>query len=141
VAVARSFYECDETECPMSAKAGIVERAEEFVGWNGPLTEASGITRVELTGIDLFTGCWSGPPTGPGKLSTKERGEPLAELFNFTGTLTPKFKNGTTAGKPTHIEYGAGSGELFDKDVGAGKYTGSEVVLGYNEQETITVGT
>lgn len=76
----------------------------------------------------------------PGSNSTDERGSPLGPPLPFKSTWTPEPKNGTTAGKPSKIEYGAGSGELVNELVGPGKTFGSLATLGYTEQEVITTG-
>ncbi len=57
----------------------------------------------------------------------------------FYGHSIPKLKNGTTAGKPTKVEFGAGSGEL-EALGGAvkGTTTGHTTEMGYEEQEVIT---
>jgi hypothetical protein len=58
----------------------------------------------------------------------------------FYGSSTPKNKNGTTCAKPTLVEFGAGSGEL-EALAGAvkGTTTGKAKLLGYEEQELITI--
>jgi len=57
----------------------------------------------------------------------------------FYGHSIPKVKNGTTASKPTKVEFGAGSGEL-EALGGAvkGTTTGHTTEMGYEEQELIT---
>jgi len=57
----------------------------------------------------------------------------------FYGHSIPKLKNGTTAGKPTKVEFGTGSGEL-EALGGAvkGSTTGHTTEMGYEEQENIT---
>jgi hypothetical protein len=72
--------------------------------------------------------------------NTKERGSPLAPLLPFKGASTPKLKNGLTAGKPSKVEFGVGSGELLNESVGPGKTSGTVSILGYTEQKLITVG-
>jgi hypothetical protein len=55
--------------------------------------------------------------------------------------LTPKLRNGVTAGKPTQVEFGAGSGELTSPTAGPEETAGATTVLGFNEQETISTKT
>jgi hypothetical protein len=69
------------------------------------------------------------------------RHEPTSALTTFTGEWTPKLKDGATAGKPTRLEFGPGSGELTNVTVGAQTTTGSTALLGFNEQETIIANT
>ncbi len=137
VSATQSFnaYECSAAECPSES------RLEAYsLPWNSELEEATPPTaRSKTPGGELVTGCWSAAPTGPGSVSTSERGKPTGTLTAFTGEWTPKLKDGTTAGKPTHLEFGSGSGELTNPTVGLAKTTGSTAILGYTEQETITV--
>lgn len=127
-------YECSQAECPQET------RVEAFkLPWQSELEEPEeGVIRSASTGIDVTLGCWSGPPSGPGNTSTSERGTPVLELLPFSGESTPKLKNGITAGKPSTISFGAGSGELQNGTVGGAKTTGGTTLLGYTEQELIT---
>ena len=130
-------YECSAAECPTES------RLEAYaLPWSSQLEEPTeSTTRSRTAGVEVVTGCWSGRPTGPGDVSTSERGTHILPLHAFTGEWTPKLKNGTTAGKPTHLEFGSGSGELTNPTVGLAKTTGSTALLGYTEQETITINT
>jgi hypothetical protein len=144
VGVTQNFatYECVTAECPLETRAEGITNPEKNgnKGWFGSITEAEGVSRLETTGVDVIIGCWTQGPSGSGAGSTSERGTPVAPLLPFKGTSTPKLKNGTTAGKPSKVEFGPGSGELINETVGAGKTTGSVSTLGYTEQELITTG-
>jgi hypothetical protein len=144
VAQTEASYECATAECPAETRAeGIINNsgnANGSRGWVGHIVEQEGTSRLETTGIEVVIGCWTAGPSGPGNVSTSERGSPLAPLLPFKGTSTPKLKNGVSAGKPSKVEFGPGSGELSNETVGGGKTTGSFAVLGYNEQELITTG-
>jgi hypothetical protein len=110
--------------------------------WGSELEEPTEATiRSKTPGVEIVTGCWSAGPTGPGNVSTSERGTPTGALLAFTGEWTPKLKNGTTAGKPTRVEFGTGSDELTNPTVGLQKTTGSTALLGFDEQELITTNT
>lgn len=89
----------------------------------------------------LIAGCWTGAPTGPGNVSTGERGTPISTPLRFEGTLEPMINNGPTAGKPTKDVFDKASGELMNDIVGGGKISGTVSVLGYKEQEIITAKT
>jgi hypothetical protein len=137
VSAIQSFatYECAEAGCPMETRLEAFKEP-----WSAELLQEEGTTRNEMTNVEVVAGCWTAAPSGSGNASTSERGSPVAALLPFAGTLTPKIKNGNTAGKPSHIEYGAGSGKLENASVGAGTTTGSVALLGYNGQELITSG-
>lgn len=144
--VTPTAYSCDPPECPMEERVEAINSAEpkgldtKNREWKSVLTEAAEQTRSETTGVELVVGCWTASPTGPGNVSTSERGTPISTLLPLQGTLTPKIQNGITAGKPTHIEYGAGSGELIGESGGSATIHGTVSILGYTEQELITTG-
>jgi len=129
-------YECVSAACPADMRAEAYK-----LPWLSTLEEPeAGVVRSKSVGIEVVIGCWSAPATGPGNVSTGERGTPLAELLPFVGESTPKSKNGTSAGKPSKVEFGTGSGELINSKVGGGKTTGSTTLMGYAGQEVITTG-
>jgi len=128
-------YNCSTAACPLET------RAEPYkLPWLSTLFLEGETTRSRSVGVEVIIGCWFGPPSGPGNVSTSERNTPAAELLPFAGESTPKSANGKTATKPSHVQFGAGSGELINGKVGGGKTTGETTLEGYIAQETITTG-
>jgi actin-related protein len=55
----------------------------------------------------------------------------------FSGSTEPEMVPGTSAGKPSFSEFGAGSGHLESTD-GPGETIGKDKMMGYEEEEVIT---
>jgi len=100
-------------------------------GWPSVLEESEGIIKSNTT-----TG--SASPLS-GVVFECYVGGAFAGEIVFYGHSTPKVKNGTTGTKPTHVEFGLGSGEL-EALGGAvkGTTTGHTTEEGYEEQELIS---
>jgi hypothetical protein len=54
-----------------------------------------------MTGIELVFGCWASPPTGPGNVSTAERGKPVFVFPPSEGELVAKWENGISPAHPS----------------------------------------
>jgi hypothetical protein len=123
-------YQCSSAQCPAEA------RAEAFkLPWHMEVVERfREVFTLASERIDVVIGCWTGGVTGPGNVNTAERGEIAAgALLTYEGEWTQGVKNGTTAGRPTHLEgaVGFGPGQMREPRT---------TLLGYKEQELITVG-
>jgi hypothetical protein len=129
-----AIYGCASAGCPLES------RVEPYdLPWPRELEEATSPTITsKTTGVELVSGCWIGPATGPGNGSTAERNAPFGELLPFIGEWEPNEKNGSTARKPSHIEFGAGSGELINVTAGAAATAGNTTLMGYIGTEVIT---
>jgi hypothetical protein len=129
-----SPYECASAECPFES------RLEAFgMPWSSVLEEqVAPAIRSTSTGVALVSGCWLAPASGSGNASTEERGKPTGALLSFAGESAPRLVNGGSIVKPSRLEYGPGSGELLNTTVGGGATTGTAVLIGYQEQETLT---
>jgi hypothetical protein len=126
------LYECVAPGCPLET------RVEAFkLPWLTELTIGSGGEILhKIKGIKLVLGCWKGPPTGPGNVSTAERGIPEV-LLSAEGELTPKWTNGPSATKPSFDECGPESALL--SEIGPVQITCKDKYLGFIEQELIQV--
>ncbi len=101
----------------------VLESPEEGVVRSNTSTGAAETEKVKVSGVKFE--CYVG-------------GAFAGEIV-FYGHSIPKLKNGSTAAKPTLVEFGAGSGEL-EALGGAvkGSTTGKTTEMGYTEQELIT---
>jgi hypothetical protein len=114
-------YECSvvpSTAC----EAGLAVTASGLPWATELFVDAKGVIRDRVKGVKVTVTC------------TK----PVVSLL-FEGELTPKWVNGTSAAKPSFIEFDAESGHLTNGTVGEGKVGGKDKVLGFEEQELITV--
>jgi hypothetical protein len=126
-------YECANTHCPPPMEM----RVESFkLPWHTELLEpVAGEILHKTTGIKLVFGCWAGPPTGPGNVSTAERGSPFFVLPPSEGELEAKWFNGTSAAHPSNDECLPGSTLVVGFPV---KVECEDKMLGFLEQELIT---
>jgi hypothetical protein len=116
-----ALYECSTPECPFTTSV-----TSSGLPWQAALTEEAGVIREKTTGISLTVEC-----IGPAE-------EVLAKVGPFTGELTPKIKNGTTAGKPSVDEFDGTSGALLSEIGPALTLIGPDKFFGFVEQEVVT---
>jgi hypothetical protein len=166
---ALAFYECKGPLCEkeilnkfghlgrewIEAKnmpAAINGHAERrFAPWFMQLEESvvEGVNSVRLKIGEPFVKFET--PSPPGMIRTHAVcEEPLAELVGVEaiseGELKPEIGvaktgnlNGTSAGAPSQMKFGIGTGVLHSKTTGEVQWGGNLKYLGYNHQELITV--
>ncbi len=101
----------------------VLESPEEGVVRSNTSTGAAETEKAKVSGVKFE--CYVGGA--------------FAGQIVFYGHSTPKLHNGTTATKPTLVEFGPGSGELeAEKGLVKGTTTGKTTEMGYTEQELIT---
>ncbi len=112
-----TLYECVSAGC----KKGL-EVTSEGLPWPTELIVVGGVIRVKI-----------GTAAKPVKIRVK-CAEPVGN-FLFEGQLTPRWVNNS----PSYAEFGEGSGELINPEVGPGTVTGKEKIMGFENQEQIQV--
>ena len=145
-------YNCTNEEC--EAAGGKLEINSEQLPWPAALSEeVKGTFRLPTTGVQLYIHCrvaslaptekpGTGSYSGLEERKSSEYNEPGAFACTTTGagSLKPKVANGTTAEKPSKVQFSTGAGgELECGAAGKGLDTGSLKVLGFQESETVTV--
>jgi hypothetical protein len=116
-----SFFECAAPGCP-----GTISVISERLPWSAELFREGKVIRHATKGIELTTIC-----------TVKEAGQ-LFDLL-FSGELAPEAVKGTSAAKPSFDEFGQGSGSLLSGEASGGEISGRLKMMGYEEQEVITV--
>ncbi len=149
-------WDCSQSTGECKTVAGVVETRVHGTSVVGAAVEPLGsvgtgwTSALEEPEAGLIR---SNTATGGAEFETagKEKVKPQGVVFEcyvggafageivFYGHSIPKLKNGTTAAKPTKVEFGPGFGEL-EALGGAvkGTTTGHTTEMGYEEQETIT---
>jgi hypothetical protein len=131
-----SSYQCTFTPC--STFPSVL--AEELP-WPEVLVEPkAGEIRAKITGIKQDYQCWE-TKAAREKAARGEGGTPNAKNV-FIGVQTPKPENGTSAAHPGFLEFGPAAGRLeqeFSQGTVLGETEGKVKVLGYKEQELISV--
>jgi hypothetical protein len=112
-----TLYECTSAGC----KQGL-EVTSEGLPWPTELIVVAGVIRVKI-----------GTAAKPIK-SRLKCAEPVVNLL-FEGQLTPRWVNNS----PSFAEFGEGSGELTNPEIGALTVTGKDKILGFENQEEIQV--
>jgi hypothetical protein len=115
---------CVAPGCP-----ALIEVKPEKVPWLSELVEIAGAIRERSTGIAVRVRCFV-PATGKA---------PEKDLSNAldSGEWTPSILSGTSATKPSFVEFGPGSGELLS-EIGQAKPAGKINLEGFEQQEVIT---
>jgi hypothetical protein len=114
-------YECSISPAA-ACEAGLAVTASGLPWATELFVDTEGVIRDRIKGIKVTVTC------------TK----PVVSLL-FEGELTPKWVNGTSAAKPSFAEFDSKSGHLTNGSVGEAKVGGKDKVLGFEEQELITL--
>ena len=145
-------YNCVNEECETAG--GKPEIGAEHLPWPAALSEeVKGTFRLPSTGVSLDVHCrvasqtpteqpGSGSYSGLEERRSGEYNEPGAFVCSTSGagSLKPKLVNGTSAEKPSKIQFSSGAGgELECGAAGKGLDTGTLKIEGYQESETIEV--
>jgi hypothetical protein len=119
------FFSCAAPACP-----AVNEVKAEKLPWPSELIdEGEGVITEKSTGIALRVKCFVP--------ATTEEAEQVMSNVVFSGEWTPSIQSGTSATKPSFVDFGAGSGHLESED-GPGETIGREKLMGYEEEEVIT---
>ena len=126
------FFECLAPACPsplvirVMPLGGIGTGINTFPGsgWPTELVRAGAVDRDTTEDVGMTMIC--------------ESAEHKIELeLSVSGTTAPEEVTGTTAGKPSFSEFGAGSGDLASSE-GPVEVIGKLKVMGFDEEEVIT---
>ena len=116
-------YECVDS-CPV-----VYTRTAEGLPWPTELIEVGGIERDQIKNIHIRFKCFNpGPP------------EEVFENTVYSGNNDPVTHNGTSAVKPSILQYTVGTGEeeLVSPELGKGTTEGKLKTIGYETSEVIT---
>jgi hypothetical protein len=154
-------YDCKNEVCEgTGGKIGMVFENENEPGpvvqinWPGKLDEGGNGTRLKSTNLRVLVRCQfahiaplqeevsEGPFAGLTKRTTIEYDTASATTCTTKSPATsePRETNGSSPGKPSKTEFGAGSGELECGAEGKGEIGGKLKTVGYNGSELLTVG-
>ena len=116
-------YECVDS-CPV-----VFEVKAEKLPWPTELIEVAGVQRDQTKKVAIRFKCYlPGPP------------EEVFLNTVFEGNNDPATHNGTSAVKPSTVQYTVGTGEeeLVSSEVGKGTTEGKVKTIGYETSEVIT---